>query len=268
MNIALGALILVLLILPAISFRFGVNRSSELKELIATISITDSFWVFLTIPIIIHCFGIILVPMFFGEIRYNVLYELIIGNKDYVIHNSFFQTYVLQFLVYSLSCIAVGYGLGYAFAWLEDHLDNHRRSSLRFFSLSKFLGLQNNQWYSLLDGGEEPRDGQTGLVFVDILSQTKEATVIYSGILWKYYFKHNSKELGYIVLTAAFRRDMRDAQVSDIHAKRNIGYYSHEMGPSYKIAPGEYFVIPRESILNINVLYLTGPDNDAQSENS
>lgn len=256
MNIALGALILVLLILPAISFRFGVNRSPELKELLATISITDSFWVFLIVPIIIHFVGILLVPICIGEIRYNVLYELIIGNKDFVIQNSFFQTYVLQFLGYSLICTVIGYALGWLFSRIEDFVDDNRNSLLRRLSLSKILGLQNNQWYSLLDADE-----QTGLVYVDILSQTKETSIIYSGFLWKYYFKHNSKELAYIVLTAAVRRDMRDAQLSDTHAKRNVGYYSTEMGNSLRITPGEYFVVPRESILNINILYISEPDS-------
>jgi hypothetical protein len=262
-NIALGAIILVLLILPAISFRFGVNRSSELKELIATISITDSFWVFLIIPVLIHFTGILLVPACFGEIRYNTLFYLIIGNKDLVINNSFFQIYLFQFLGYTLLSTIIGYAIGLFFSGVEDHVDQNRDSLWRKVSLSRLLGLQNNQWYSLLDANE-----QAGLVFVDILSQTKETTVIYSGFLHKYYFKHNSKELAYIVISIAVRRDMRAVQLSDTQAKRNLAYYSTDMGTPVRITPGEYFVIPRENILNINILYIADPESSSQKNKS
>lgn len=46
MNVALGAFMLTLLFLPAVSFRLAINRLENLKGLLFTLSITDSIWVF------------------------------------------------------------------------------------------------------------------------------------------------------------------------------------------------------------------------------
>ena len=54
MNLALGAFILTLLFLPAISFILAVNRLENLKGLLSTLSITDSIWVFTIVPIVTH----------------------------------------------------------------------------------------------------------------------------------------------------------------------------------------------------------------------
>jgi hypothetical protein len=266
-NIALGALILALLIFPAISFRFAINKSSQLKELVGTISITDSFWAFLFIPIFIHGFIIsvihFLLAKWLGEIKFDVIYELIIGNKDFVVHNREFYKFVIQFLVYNWVCIFFGYLIGYVFAKWEDKVLVSENNISKRFTLSKLLGLDKNNWYSLLDGqsnlvsGVKAKIETIDLVIVNILSHTKETTVIYSGIVYDYYFKPNSKELGYLVLQNARRRDLRmeNTTLSDEAGQKTTNSYSNKVGKDLKIQ-GEYFIIPMEQIVNINVTYV------------
>ncbi|HEV7229953.1 MAG TPA: hypothetical protein VGO45_01415, partial [Bacteroidia bacterium] len=145
-------------------------------------------------------------------------------------------------------------------AKLED--SESEASVFRYLSLSKLLGLDKNNWYSLLDGktgpsGEnESENEKIDLVYVDILSKAQETAAIYSGFLFKYYFKPNTRELGYLVLQHVMRRDVRKEHVSYAQkgGKENNTYFS-SMGPALKI-PGEFFIIPAEQILNVNITYL------------
>ena len=89
--------------------------------------------------------------------------------------------------------------------------------------------------------------------------ETKETTVIYSGLLKNYELLDNSDELACIILTAAFRRDLRKSQLSnkDIAAsKETIASSFHsEYGDIIPI-PGHVFTIPGKSIINLNVTYM------------
>jgi len=265
-NIALGALILALLLFPAIAFRFAINKSAQLKELVGTLSITDSFWAFLFVPLLIHGSAMSFIQLFMykriGEIRFDILYQVVIGNKDLVVHNREFYNYVAQFLNYTWICILLGYLLGYGFAWLEDRGRRLEYSFIEKFTLSRLLGLDNNNWYALLDErpgmrkGRKARSEKIDLVYVNILAYTRETTTIYSGLLYDYYFKHRSKELGHLVLQHAVRRDLRKEQTASYREDglQTINTYSNSMGASRKV-PGEYFIIPAEQIRNLNITY-------------
>jgi hypothetical protein len=259
-NIASGALILVLLIFPAVSFRFAINRSAQLKELVGTLSIPDTFWAFLFVPVCIH--GIVLSVIHFflyrwlGVIRFDILYDLINGAKDPGLTNADYFRYTIQFLLYNGLCLFVGYVAGYGFARLEDQEHPIR--------LSRLLGLDNNNWYSLLDGRtglaaeQDPETEKIDLVYVDVLANRGMNETLYSGFLFTYYFKHNSKDLGHLVLQHALRREVGRKETSN--AENNQHEVDQAESPTKNLPKnirGEFFIIPAEQIVNINVTYVT-----------
>lgn len=253
MNIALGAFILTLLFLPSITFRFAINRYDQLKELLGSFSVTDSIWVFSIIPILIHVIELSVIYLFGYQVKFDLLLNILYSNKDFPIDNYYFQIDVLCFLGYSTVSNILGYLMGVLFCWLE----------VKYGFLSTLLGL-TNYWDKVFSGkiiersGEEKNIGDIDLVFVDVLATTKEATVLYSGILLDYYYKSKSSDLEFLVLQYARRRDLRKQTLSDIEMlpSGKISTYSEETGNSIKI-PGEYFILPMNGVLNINVSFLS-----------
>jgi hypothetical protein len=249
-NIALGALILVLLILPTISFRFAINRNPILKELVDTISIPDSFWAFLFIPLLIHTAGIFIAHFLFAEIRFSLLYQLIIGRPDIALTDGEFHKYILEFCLYSIFCFGGGYCLGLLISGLEGT----HNAFLKHFALSGLLGMQNNKWYRLLDSGSaDAREIKNNIefVFVDILLATRDSNILYSGILKNYYFQPQSKELGHIVLGGGtVRRELRKEHNGNLEAEVTNTFFARE------IIPSDLFIIPAKDIININIFYV------------
>ncbi len=246
MNIALGALILILLLLPAISFKFGIRQNTDLGELLETQSITDSFWAFLFIPIFINIITLSFVHYFFGEIKFNLLFKLIIGDKDFIIQNEFFFYDILWFLLYTMSCLILGYFLGRLIAYFDS----------RWSFISNILGLEDN-WMRLTDL-ETMRlrlNKNIDVIYLDILTNNKENTVVYSGILSEFYFKSKSKEIDYILLSNVYRRDLHKEHITEKSDSKEIRRFDSNQGNIYPI-PGDFFVIPRDQILNVNFRYM------------
>lgn len=251
MNVALGAFILTLLFLPAVSYRLAINRQDNLKELLSTFSITDSVWVFSIIPIIIHIMLISLLLLTGHVIKFDLILNIFYSNKDFKISDKLFSHHVLWFLIYCFSAIAIGYALGLFSNFLET------KNNL----FSRVLGL-GNDWYEVFEGNilnpsSAKNDDTIDLVYVNVLSNTKEATILYSGILINYYYKPKSTELDYLVLQSATRRDLRKEYINieEVNSTEKQNYYSQLTGDIIKI-PGDYFIIPVKEILNINVSYL------------
>ncbi|RFM27877.1 hypothetical protein [Deminuibacter soli] len=249
MNIALGAFILTLLFLPAISFRMSVNREENLKELLGTLSFTDSIWVFSLIPIFIHVLLLLTLFIFGLYVKFDLILNILYSNKDFPIDNRVFGHDVLSFLAYCFVAILTGYLLGLLVNRLE----------LRYGWITRLLGL-GNEWYEVFEGivfnenGERQKTASIDVTYVSVLSNTKESTVIYSGILVNYYYKPRSTELDYLVLQQATRRDLRKEHVNQ--GARSRDYYSAKTGQPVPI-PGEYFIVPMSQVLNINVSYLS-----------
>lgn len=251
MNVALGAFILTLLFLPAVSYRLAINRQDNLRELLSTFSITDSVWVFSVIPIIIHIILISLLLLSTHVIKFDLILNIFYSNKDFKISDKPFTQDVLQFLIYCFCAIVIGYALGLFSNFLET------RNKL----FSRVLGL-GNDWYEVFEGNilnpsATKNDDTIDLVYVNVLSNTKETTILYSGILINYYYKPKSTELDYLVLQSATRRDLRKEYISNAegNSAEKQNYYSQFTGDVIRI-PGAYFIIPVKEILNVNVSYL------------
>ncbi|RPE09123.1 hypothetical protein EGT74_19125 [Chitinophaga lutea] len=54
MNVAIGAFMLTLLLIPAISLRLALYRHRYLKEMLHTLSVMDTMWLFIIVPVMTH----------------------------------------------------------------------------------------------------------------------------------------------------------------------------------------------------------------------
>lgn len=232
-----------MLLSSAITFKLALTTQENLKGLISSQSITDSFWTFIFIPLIVNITSIFLIGLFY-EIEYDVLYKLIIGDKDFKFGNAQFHKYVMEFLGFTIFSLFIGYVFGWIIVLIE------RKWSV----ITRFIGL-NNEWYSLFDGQTLTDNSELSLTLINILSNTQETTTIYSGILVEYFLKPRSNgELEYIVLSSATRIDMKKSQhAMDMETRTNP--FSPDNKAVSKI-PGEFFIIPMKEVLNINVSFL------------
>lgn len=244
MNIAIGAFLITLLFIPAISFRLALNYHRQLKELLGALSITDTILLFILVPICTH---ILLLPIIYQcgiVVKYDLILNIIYSNREFPIVNKTMGWDIIWFLLYVL----LAFGVAFLVSWFA--VSNNWISN----KIITLLGV-SNEWYELFDGdGDKNYD----VILLDVLTSSKESTLIYSGYLKNYYFQTKSTELDYIVLTQVKRRDLRSKAVFDqpmANSSEKFNFYKNEPGTTISL-PGDLVIIPAREILNINVTYL------------
>lgn len=247
MNLALGAFILTLLFLPAITFRLAVNRLENLKGLLSILSITDSIWVFTIIPIITHAGLLLLLRSIGVTTKFDLILNIIYANSSFPLNNQILEKDLIKFLGYNFLAIIVGFFSGFLMNTLEH----------RWKLISKFWGLRN-EWYEAFEGDLLGINStKIDAVYVDVLVNTRESSILYSGFLVKYYFKPRSTELEYLVLQEVTRRDLRKTYRTDnLHIESGkSSFYDLNTGES-KSMNGNYLILPMEEVLNVNISYI------------
>jgi hypothetical protein len=267
MNIALGALIILLLLLPALFFRLGITAirfsikpknqadsfSSELVRknflnALSKLNFSETLFFFSIIPLIFHLTSVCFLHLIGKEIDYQLLLNIFTSQKDIVKNNLLFNQELTSFLFYILFETALGFFAGILlpkiFVFAPDFSNMLIGDNLY---LKLFTGL-------LLD---EQKRKTVDLVLVDIVSETKEATVIYSGLLEKFDIVPEKNELAYITLSGARRRDLRKNSKTEesSNPQTKITSFDNDSGDMILI-PGKYFTIPGSKISNVNVTYI------------
>jgi hypothetical protein len=125
----------------------------------------------------------------------------------------------------------------------------------RFDLKYPFLRL-NNEWYYLFSGEildiEKPGESKNiDLIQVDVLMQTGEGPLVYSGTL-EDYFLSKDNGLDRIYLSQVYRRKMQEDLKRN---ERNVGYLERYLDERYYSMPGDLFVITYGEILNLNITY-------------
>jgi hypothetical protein len=242
MNIALGAVIIFIILLPPIAFyvsySFGYQSKAGPK-----FSLLDSILASAIFSLIIHAVAIALIGK---EIRFDILLKLLGGEiKDLEnkISNTVFQQSLWQFAIYNAIIFVIAVALGRLVRYLVIQIDRHHNNEL----LRPF-----NRWWYLFNGyyliqiGHESRDYD--FVFVDAVVDTKDGTIIYSGYLVE--FICNGEELDRIYLNDTIKKYFK-RQNANVEGERKI--FSNE---DEKEIPGQFLCIPYKEILNLNVTFV------------
>ena len=170
--------------------------------------------------------------------------NIIYSNRDFHIDNKTMGWDVICFLGYVLFAFAAAFVVS---AWIVKN----KRLSEKIVAL---LGA-GNEWYELFDGKYATLNFD--MILLNVVTGSKESTLIYTGYLENYYFQTKSTELDYIVLTQATRRDLRKQSLTEqaLGESERASFYSNEPGVAISL-PGDVIVIPAKEILNINITYL------------
>jgi hypothetical protein len=247
MNIAVGALVLLLLIFPGILFRYAYlsgpysrrNFQSSVSDEVV-LSLIPAFLIqtaaYCIIEFILHIdINISLLVRLVSQI------SLVNPGEFEIVENS-----IVLFSIFNILTCTFGFFAGKLFRMLvfKNNWDI-KYHSLRF----------NNEWYYLLSGrildfptnaGDSRR---IDLVRVDVMSESQGKTIIYSGILREFYLS-KADGLDRIYLTNVYRRNINDDMPREITAP-----IEQEFDDRYYKMPGDLFVIPYQQIRNINITY-------------
>lgn len=282
MNLALGALIILILLLPSLFFRLGLaiprkrfkrfpspkilaTLEDEKKQhelfsndlirsnfinVLSRLNFSETIFFFSVIPIVLHLFSLWVLYLLNYQIDFSLLLNIFPVKKMPLLHLKILYCVIklISFLKYCLLEIVTGFILGWVFA----HFIIGSKDILR-------LLVGDNIWYQLFRGlmlKDEQRD-LVDVILVDILSNTKETTILYSGLLVKFYLVPNARELAYITIRSASRRDLRSGSSKLLNAETGqvSNFFINENGTFVQI-PGKYLTLLGKEILNINVTYL------------
>lgn len=278
MNLAISALLIILALLPAFLFKLGVsaiitsNRQYDsaghrnVQKALSKLTFTETVFLFSIIPIILHLVSLSMLQVTrLWDIDYGLLLNIFAGKDDVLdtsrLAHEQFGWKLMGFLFYTLVESLLGFCLG---CLLLLTLGNKQ------WVLKILVG--NNKWFKLFSGYLLPtwQRGRLDFIIVDVLVTTREATLIYSGILQSYDIPNHGDDLSSIDLSAPSRRDLRSAQMNvaytDPHTPENketSTYYDSHHGDIVNI-PGDILTIPGREILYLTITYMTLQEDDGE----
>ena len=241
MNIALGAVLIFILLIPPIAFyisyTFGRHSRGGIK-----FSFLDGLLASAIFSLFIHGLAILIIRK---EIRFDILLKLAGGElKDLEskISNEEFTQSMQQFAWYNFAILAIMIVLGQAFRWVSKQREWHSNVEL--------LRIHNKWWYlfegyTLTERGFLPREYD--YLFVDAVEDTHDGTMIYTGILEGY--ECNGEDLERIYIRNAMRRELKKKDGQDL---------VNTPGEAIRI-PGDSLTIAYSQIKNLNLRFISLP---------
>jgi hypothetical protein len=248
MNIALSAVVIIILLLPPIAFYLSFNLGTFPKAG-PKFGLVEGAMYSALISILIHAIALVIIP---GEIRFDILALLLGGDLKTFgssVSNRSFHTMFLSFAWYNAILNISLILLARICRLLVQRLGWHVNSA--FFRMY-------NYWWYLFRGYkvdeviDRRRPLEFDIVFVDVLVNTNSGTMIYSGYLLDYICFEES--LDRIYLSETIKREFK---INQFNEKGNI--LVNEPGEPKEI-DGNTMVIPYASIINMNLHFITLPE--------
>ena len=253
MNIALGALIIILLLIPAITFKFAIRSNSELRELTSTNSLADALWLLIIVPLCIHLVLLFSLELLGFEIRYDLILGLIKDESFSVGNNKDFNIDLRNFILYLIMSFTIAFFSG---RLLVKLVASESYGIKPWFI--RVIGYRN-QWCRLFNGqilgvsGEvDDMQEEIDIISIDILTEHNPLPILYSGLFVNYYLKKTSNDLDVIILQSPYKRHVVQTNSPD--------EISADSFSEAEEIHGDYFIIPAEKIINININYYSFPD--------
>lgn len=274
MNFLFGALLIFILLLPGVLFRIGYLSDPNRKMFKSSFSEELLFSLVPTLLIQIPAY--LFVNSFLWNVNENKFYLLFI-NSDKVLLNNVNSIEIFCFFAYTVivNVAAVYMGAAARRFVLNRHLDFK-------YPILKI----HNAWETYFEGFILDRPDTPGTSkqivhkWLDILTDSRDGDIIYSGYLQDYVVTRDEK-LDRLYLTAVRRRlfkndptgsnpgsdSLSSPENEDLN---NINYdppsaelettateIDKELNNRYYFMPGDYFMIPGAQIKNINITYFS-----------
>ena len=247
MNIALGALILLLIVLPGISFRTSLISSDSFENPLDT-SFSGELILSLLAAIPLHLCGFLVLSFCYTIDIYQLILVIVDPSSDKITSDLINSSW-WKFLIYITSLTTIAYII----ADCARHCILKRGLHLKY----RILHI-TNEWDDLFQGREANIQKIKDFdVSIDLLVDTANGSVLYSGTLLKYYLaKHGG--LDKLVLSGVYRRKLSDDNKTDQDDKTtNSKTPDRGIDQRWYSLPGEQFVIESSRILNIHVHFLS-----------
>jgi hypothetical protein len=242
MNLALSAIILIILLLPgAISIK-AYYSSFKVKKSNIAIPFNDLIIKGLAISFLLHSAGLSLLHLFNQQINLLLLYNMIAGRELAFTDTQLLSSF-LQFSVYNTVLIVFAWGA----AKLFKNYVGKKKIDINYYSFRN-----TNYWYYVfsaryLEGKSVPGEQRdTDLIFLDILTT---ADIIYSGLLLDFNYSPEKDALENIILNSTAKRAYQPS------AEEKEQYPEHTTGSPSRVE-GDAFIIPMSLIRNINITYI------------
>jgi hypothetical protein len=244
MNIALGAVIIFILLIPSIAFYISYTSGRHTKGGLK-ISFLDGLLASAIVSLIIHSIAIWVVGK---EIRFDILLKMTGGElKDLEnkLTNAELTKSVKQFARYNFAVCLIMIVLGQLArvisVWTSWHSD---------FEVLRI----HNKWWYLFEGYTEINDRfikrDFDGVVVDLVVDTTNGTMIYTGTLESYVC--SGEDLDRIYISEAWRRELKKEMVDDKGEKS----FENKPGRAKRI-PGDTLMIPYTQIKNMNLRFFS-----------
>lgn len=246
MSFALSAVILTLLLLPGplgikAYFTGDVRKTAGITKPFA-----ETFIPGLAFTIFIHQIAVFFITLSGRQVRFDILFEIIINKPDLKITNFDFSIYVRQFICYNLSVLVVTV----LAAKIVKLLVNASLLDVRMATF-KHTGF----WSDVFTGrylywvNETKNIKLPDFVFVDVVVEER---ILFSGILADFNYSVSKEEtLENIILRNVTKRIINNSDIDRSHFGSKSPFIS------------DAFIIPMNKICNINVLYINvdpGPE--------
>ena len=241
MNIALGAVLIFILLIPPIAFYFSYSVGKFAKSG-PKFTLLDGLLASAIFSLLIHSLAIIILNK---PVRFDILLKLLGGElKDLEnkITNAIFTTALKQFALYNLIIFFVALLLGRIARYVVQRLDIHSNNELL---------RQKNKWWYLFRGyyltelGFSHRDFD--VLHLDAVVDTRDGTFIYSGYLVD--FVCDGEELDRIYLGDVSRRIFKlDENRADLS-------FQHQPGEAASV-PGDLFCLDYKDVRNLNLRFV------------
>jgi len=245
MNIALSAVVIIILLLPAIALYFSYVMGAFAKAN-PKLGLLEGLMLSAIVSIIMHAIALLLIQK---NIRFDILALLLGGDlKGFndKVSNQAFRQMLLNFVWYNASLVGGAIILGRICRWLVQLTGWHVNSGV--------LRIYNHWGYLMLgyigDGRRKPVEFD--IVFIDALVNTSSGTMIYSGYLVDCVCY--GETLDRIYLSDTVKREFKINQQND---KGNI--LVNQAGEPIEI-DGDTMVIPYSSIINLNLHFIELPE--------
>jgi hypothetical protein len=271
MNFLFGALLIFILLLPGLLFRIGYLSDPNRKMFKSTF--TEELLFSIIPTLLIQIPGYLVVNSFIWNVNENKFYLLFI-NSDKVLANNVNSIEVFAFFSYTviINVIAVYLGAAARRYVLSKHLD------FKYPILKIHNAWENYFEGFILDTPDTP--GTSKYIvhkWLDILVDSREGDIIYSGYLQDYVVTRDEK-LDRIYLTAVRRRHLKndpqnmqpvvpseseddfnsiDYDPPSTELETTATEIDRELHNRYYFMPGDYFLIPGSQIKNINITYFS-----------
>lgn len=253
MNLAFGALLAAILLLPGIIFRYIYIRSDALRKSIDLSLLSEA--VFILVPSLgMHVLGLLFTKHALGWRRdLETLYLLITGgdtSENFRTVENGFVYFVGYMLVLSL---LAGFAGKYArklavwMGWDERY---------------KFLRIYND-WDKYFSGHvlSPAERAKIDFIQVDVMVGSAEGDVLYTGVLQNYTL-NKDQGIDRLFLSNVYRRKFKE----DLNGQPSERQDAPPGHPSFRVKdfddryyalPGAYFVIPFGEIRNLNIIFNT-----------